>query len=722
MGTPEDAGAAGAGDAASAVPWGADRALLDHLLNRAPIGMAVVDRELRCVWLNDQLERNGGVPRERRLGRRLSEVLPGLPADTIETLMREVLETGTPLIDHEYQGRTASDPEHVHAYSTSFFRLEDTDGTPAGVCYLVIDVTDRWRARQRLALLSDIGARIGTTLDVARTAQELADVAVPDLADFVAVDLLEPVLGGVEPAPGPVRRDNPELIRLGQRSVREGRSGGNGDDLVESIARIGERAPVAPNSPGARCLVDGKAVLEPVLDPAILPWLAQDKVSTERSRTVGLHSLMVVPIRARGTILGVAHFFRRDTPDPFEGDDLILAEEFVSRAAVCIDNARRFTHEHAAALALQRSLLPHGLPRQTAVEVASRYLPADDRAGVGGDWFDVIPLSGARVALVVGDVAGHGTHAAATMGRLRASVHTLADLDMPPDELLAHLDDLVIRFVDEEGTGEGGVDTTALGASCLYAVYDPVSRLCTVARAGHPPPALVRPGGTVEFLDLPAGPPLGLGGLPFESAEFELPEGSLLVLYTDGLVEARDRDVESGMNRLSASLADPDRPLDELCRSVLGILPRNPPADDVALLIARTRTLDSSKVVSWDLPADPAFVAEARTLAGRQLAEWGLDDLAFTTELVVSELITNAIRYASGPIRLRLIRDATLICEVSDATSTSPRMRHARTSDEGGRGLFLVAQFTQRWGTRYTAEGKTIWAEQVLPAVPATTQ
>ncbi|WP_331770649.1 SpoIIE family protein phosphatase (plasmid) [Embleya sp. NBC_00888] len=719
MGTPHNAGADDGGADASAVPWGADRALLDHLLNRAPIGMAVVDRELRCVWLNDQLERSGGIPRALRLGRRISEVLPGLPAETIEAVMRDVLATGVPLIDHEYQGRTASDPDHVHAYSTSFFRLEDGAGVPAGVCYLVIDVTDRWRARQRLALLSDIGARIGTTLDVARTAQELADVAVPDLADFVAVDLLEPVLSGVEPAPGPVRRDNPELIRLGQRSAREGRDGGAaaaGGNLAESIARIGEPAPVARNSPGARCLVDGKAVLEPVLDPEILPWLAEDTVSTDRTRTVGLHSMMVIPIRARGTILGVTHFFRRDTPDPFEGDDLILAEEFVSRAAVCIDNARRFTHEHAAALALQRSLLPHGLPRQTAVEVASRYLPADDRAGVGGDWFDVIPLSGARVALVVGDVAGHGTHAAATMGRLRASVHTLADLDMPPDELLAHLDDLVIRFVDEEGIGEGGVDTTALGASCLYAVYDPVGRVCTIARAGHPPPALVRPGGAVEFLDLPAGPPLGLGGLPFESAEFELPEGSLLVLYTDGLVETRDRDVEFGMDRLRASLADPDRPLDELCRSVLGTLSHNPPRDDVALLVARTRTLDSSKVVSWDLPADPAIVAEARILAGRQLADWGLDDIAFTTELVVSELVTNAIRYASGPIRLRLIRDATLICEVSDATSTSPRLRHARTSDEGGRGLFLVAQFTQRWGTRYTGDGKTIWAEQSLPA------
>ncbi|MGR7001774.1 SpoIIE family protein phosphatase [Yinghuangia aomiensis] len=345
-------------------------------------------------------------------------------------------------------------------------------------------------------------------------------------------------------------------------------------------------------------------------------------------------------------------------------------------------------------------------------------MPADPRAGVGGDWFDVIPLSGARVALVIGDVAGHGAHAAATMGRLRASVHTLADLDMAPDELLAHLDDLVIRFVDEEDTGYDGVDTTALGASCLYAVYDPVSRQCSMARAGHPPPAVVLPDGDVTFPDLPAGPPLGLGGLPFESAEFDLPAGSLIVLYTDGLVADRDRDIESGLERLRVALADPGRPLDDITKSVLDTVPVHPPEDDVALLVARTRVLDTSRVVTWELPADPAVVAEARNHTNRQLTVWGLDDAAFTTELVISELVTNAIRYARGPIRIRLIRDDTLICEVSDTTSTAPRLRHARTTDEGGRGLFLVAQFTQRWGTRYTQDGKTIWAEQQLASAP----
>ncbi|MDX2939209.1 ATP-binding SpoIIE family protein phosphatase [Streptomyces ipomoeae] len=371
--------------------------------------------------------------------------------------------------------------------------------------------------------------------------------------------------------------------------------------------------------------------------------------------------------------------------------------------------------QRTASLALQHSLLPHGLTGGTAVEVASRYLPAGVSLGVGGDWFDIIPLSGARVALVVGDVVGHGIHAAATMGRLRTAVRTLADLDLPPDELLAHLDDLVISLVEQDSRGGEEADAVAaMGARCLYAVYDPVSRRCTMARAGHLPPALVRPDGTVTFPELPPGPPLGLGTLPFESAELELPEGTVIALYTDGLVECGDRDVDEEVSRLRTALTRPGPTLDAVCGDVVGTLLSGPVSDDVVLLLARTHALGQDQVASWDLPPEPSAVANARNLTGAQLAAWGLDDLAFTTELVVSELVTNAIRYGAEPIRLRLIRQDVLICEVSDGSSTSPRLRHARTTDEGGRGLFLVAQFTRRWGTRYTTTGKIIWAEQNL--------
>ncbi|NEA59524.1 SpoIIE family protein phosphatase [Streptomyces sp. SID13666] len=374
-----------------------------------------------------------------------------------------------------------------------------------------------------------------------------------------------------------------------------------------------------------------------------------------------------------------------------------------------IDSA--VTGNQAMAVTLQQSLLPHGLPEQDALDVATRYLPA--RAGVGGDWFDVIPLPGARVALVVGDIVGHGMHAAATMGRLRTAVHNFSMLDLPPDDLLAHLDDLVSRMdKDDVAPGTG---TPAAGATCLYAIYDPVSRRCELARAGHLPPALVHPDGSVEYLDVPAGPPLGLGGLPFEAVEHELPEGSKLVLYTDGLVEDRSRDIDVGLDLLRTALAGADRDPEQTCDAVLDALLPAEPKDDVALLVARARALPEDRIARWSVPSEPSAVSAVRAAAERQLEQWGLDELAFTTELILSELITNAIRHAAGPITVRLLLDRSLICEVTDTSSTSPHLRYAATTDEGGRGLFLVAQLAEHWGTRYTSAGKIIWSEQRIP-------
>lgn len=303
------------------------------------------------------------------------------------------------------------------------------------------------------------------------------------------------------------------------------------------------------------------------------------------------------------------------------------------------------------------------------------------------------------------------------MGRLRTAVRTLADVDLPPDELLTHLDDVVNRLAAEaEVTGSPG-EPAVLGATCTYAVYDPIARTCTLARADHPPPVTVSPDGNVRLLDmdLAAGPPLGLGGLPFESMELDLPEGSLLVLYTDGLLGFRERELDSALEQLCRTLAAPAPTLDALCDRVLHDLLPDRPADDAALLIARARALSADQVAVRDLLSDPAAVPAARSWATHRLAAWELEDAMFTTELVVSELVTNAIRHARGPVQLRLIRDHTLICEVSDASNTAPHMRRARLSDEGGRGLLLVAQLTQRWGTRHAREGKTIWCEQLIP-------
>ncbi|MFG2552049.1 SpoIIE family protein phosphatase [Streptomyces sp. NPDC048581] len=581
-------------------------------------------------------------------------------------------------------------------------------GTVAGVGTAAFDSSEQYAARQRLALLNEAGTRIGTTLNVTRTAQELADLAVPRLADFASVDLLDSVVRGEEPVPGQVDAAV-VLRRVAHQSAAEG--GG----VPEAAVDLGGVDTYPPYSPPARSLTSGRPVLSGEGDPDFVRWVTEHEARAVVVREHGFHSVMATPLRARGITLGVAVFVRGKGTPPFQQDDLILAEELAGRAAVGVDNARRYTRERTNALTLQRSLLPRDLPKQAAVEVAYRYLPAGTGAGVGGDWFDVVPLSGTRVALVVGDVVGHGIHASATMGRLRTAVRTLADVDLPPDELLTHLDDLVTHLTsDDDSIVRELPYTGGIGATCLYAVYDPVSRICTLASAGHVPPALLLPDGTVGIVHLTPGPVLGVGGLPFEATELELPEGSLLAFCTDGLI-SHERDVGLGLERLCEALASPVPSLETTCDSILKDLLPESPADDVALLLARTRALHADQVAAWALPSDPAIVADARAQASRQLAAWGLEEAAFVTELVVSELVTNAIRYGGVPIGLRLIRDRTLICEVSDASSTAPHLRRARTFDEGGRGLHMVAQLTQGWGTRQTPTGKTIWAEQPLP-------
>ncbi|WP_328422332.1 ATP-binding SpoIIE family protein phosphatase [Streptomyces sp. NBC_00443] len=544
------------------------------------------------------------------------------------------------------------------------------------------------RLRWRSAMVNEASVRIGTTLDIARTTQELADLATDHFADIVTVDLLDAVLRGQDAV-----EEGPPLLR------RMARGPADGTDPETAIAPQQLHIP-EHGSPSAYALASGRPSRH------------------QHGRTRGVpraHSTLVVPLRARGTTLGVAEFHRLGNSARYDDEDLVLAQEIAARAAVAVDNARRYTHARATAVTLQRSLLPQETPEQSAVDVASRYLPAGSDAGVGGDWYDVIPLSGARVALVVGDVVGHGIRAAATMGLLRTAVRTLADIDLPPDELLTHLNDVVVRVTteactdpDAEPDADVGGDN---GATCLYAVYDPVSRRCTLARAGDVPPAVVVRDGTAELLDVPPGPPLGLGGLPFETVEVDLPEGSLIALCTDGLIGAGDHDADAGLTTLRQILARPATSLEATCDTVLEALLPSRPDDDIALLLARTRALGTDRVATWDLEADPAVVARARSDVSRQLAAWGLENLEFTAELVVSELVTNAIRYGRSPISLRLIHDRTLLCEVSDASSTTPHLRRARVLDEGGRGLLLVAQLAGQWGTRHARRGKTVWAE-----------
>ncbi|MFI1533278.1 SpoIIE family protein phosphatase [Streptomyces anandii] len=564
-------------------------------------------------------------------------------------------------------------------------------------------------ARERLMLLYEAGVGIGTTLDVERTAQELADVAAPRFADLVTVDLLDAVMRGWEPT------------AEGWRNLRRAAVGGEQRSIP--VYPPGEVVTFSSRAPQLRALQERRGMLETDLRQAH-GWREQDPERARKAVEHGLRSLITVPLRARNVPLGVANFYRTADSPAFQPDDLSFAEELAARAATAIDNARRFTREHAMAVTLQRSLLPRAQPDQDTLQVAWRYLPAE--AGVGGDWFDVIPLAGMRVALVMGDVVGHGLQAAATMGRLRTAVHNFSTLDLPVDEVLGNLDDLVIRMGEEERAGDAAdrhEGTGVTGATCLYAVYDPVAGTCTMARAGHPEPVAVRPDGTVACPGVPASPPLGLGGHPFETAEIALPEGSQLVLYTDGLVDDRAHDIDMGMERLRNALAGSGgRAPEETCQAVIDALKPSHASDDVALLVARTRVLPSSHVAQWAVPPDPAAVPEVRERCRWTLREWGLGEAGFATELILSELVTNAIRYGSPPVGVRLLRGRCLVCEVSDGSGTSPRLRRAATMDEGGRGLFLVAQFAQRWGTRYTTHGKVIWTEQLLvDGTPAAT-
>ncbi|MCX4587263.1 SpoIIE family protein phosphatase [Streptomyces sp. NBC_01481] len=449
----------------------------------------------------------------------------------------------------------------------------------------------------------------------------------------------------------------------------------------------------------------------------------------------GKQAWAFLPLMVSGRAVGgcVVSF---DRPRRLTGEERTLLVALSGLVAQALERARQYDAEHGRAQALQRGLLPRALPSLPAVAAAARYLPASEGT-LGGDWYDVIPLSADRVALVIGDVMGHGLPEAATMGRLRTAVHTLAGLELPPDELFSHLNDLVSELGDD------------FYATCLYALYDPASGLCTFAGAGHPPPAVVHPDGTVHFPDVAANPPLGAATPPFETTELKLPDGSLLVLYTDGFVESARRDIDSGIEQLAKALTvgldgardtgpaevgeaspGPEWPashrhseaghLDRLCDSLVSaLLPAQEETnDDAALLVARTHTLAAEDMATWPLPEDPLAAGLARDHVRHQLAAWRLDDLVMTTELIASELVGNVVRHAKGPVRLRLLRSRTLICEVSDGSLTTPRIRRALDTDEGGRGLQLVAALSHRWGTRYTSDGKCIWTEQPLAEPP----
>ncbi|MFJ9030541.1 PP2C family protein-serine/threonine phosphatase [Streptomyces sp. NPDC102274] len=546
----------------------------------APISLAVWDRDLRCLWFNPSVHNQDIYRSGPVVGGHVTDLVDARHPEFVESTMAEVLESGVPLLGHALWP-TPRAKRTAHYYWIAIVRLGGPDDRSVGACSLVVQVSGG-RESGRMALLSEAESRIGTSLDPMVTSQELAETAVSNVADHVTVDLVDAVTLGKEPLEHLTSTDTSisGFYRGGVASLH--------GDLRESLWAPGTPVFVPPASPFTSVLSSRTSHFEPVLDTSRGTWLDNDPFRAGIIRRTGMHSLMIVPLQAHGTTLGIAQFWRYENPVPFSRADLVLAEALAARASVSLDNALRYTRERTAALAMQRDLMPHRLSGGSAVEVASRYLPAD--GGVGGDWVDVIPLSGARVALVVGDVLGHGINAAVTMGRLRAMVRALTKLEVPPDELLALMDELAVDIARDRFDDDSSTSSSMVWATCLYGVYDPSTRRLTMASAGHPPPAIVSPGGAVDFADVPPGAPLGVGMGSFgEAIEVELAEDSVIALYSDGLIETRDRDVDEGLERLRAALACPVPVLDDLCASVVATLvPHGPSDDDIALLLART--------------------------------------------------------------------------------------------------------------------------------------
>ncbi|GAA1974172.1 SpoIIE family protein phosphatase [Kitasatospora viridis] len=698
-----------------------DLAVRDALFEQSALGIAVLDTELRYTAVNQTLAEMNGVPAEEHVGRTTGETLPDRAADEITVIQRQVLATGEPVIDVTLASPLTA---RTGGYrSMSYSRLTDRAGRVLGISGTVMDVTERYRAvakvehaRRRLALLNEFGSRIGDLLDAGRIAQELAGAAVPRLADFAGAILLQAVEHGDDlPKHGHDRRTS--LLQLGVAANRDGAD-------VEVMLRRGARVTFAEDSSFGRVLRTGVPELlsgSEELESATYP--GDPKVRA--AQALGVHSVLVVPLRARGIVIGLLVLSRAGRREGFDRDDLAFSVELADRAGSSLDNARLYVRERTAALTLQRTLLPQQVPQPTGLEVAYRYVPGSSGTEVGGDWFDVIPLPGDRTALVVGDVMGHGLRAAATMGRLRTAVRVLAALDLPPDVLLRHVHELADDLA--QGPDE------ALLATCVYAVYDPATARLTMAKAGHIPPVLVSPerpgparsggplpGGRGRVLELPSGAPLGVGGVAFESVELKVPEGSVLALCTDGLVESRDKDLDVGLGRLQSVLEKPYPSIQHACEAVLDTMEQGREPDDVALLLARLgRGEEGARTVGWTLPAEPTAVSRARRLVRGALRDWDVAELTDTVELLVSELVTNSVRYASAPIGVRLTLAGVLLVEISDPMPDPPRERHAAEADEGGRGLELVRRLALRWGARAEGMGKVVWFEQELPGKEA---
>ncbi|AVH60923.1 PAS domain S-box protein [Streptomyces dengpaensis] len=684
---------------AGAVSRGEDVAVLKAMFTQSPVGLQVLDDQLRVVRMNSATRGLRDTPVGHLLGRRFTEAYELEDPEEEAAVAQRVLESGEPVVNRLVRGGQAPGRPRRRIYSVSYFRLEASHGDVLGLVASAVDVTERENAQNRLALLDTVRARVGHALNVPAVCRELVEAVVPAFAGIAVVEVIEDVVCGEEPPSVPVHRDVP-LRRTACQGPIPARP-------------AGDVRPLSADTPFSRVLADLRPRLISIEEDS--SWLAADPARADAIRRSGAHSLIVAPLALRGQALGVVSFYRHQQEDPFDEDDVELASAACEHAALCINNARQYMREWIIASTVQRRLLPQHPATHATVETSQLHLPGPEG---GGAWFDAIALPGARTALIVGDVGGRGISAAITMGQLRTAIHTLAALDLRPDELLARLSDTAVRLAAERLAlpPQDPLQSEPLTVSCAIAIYDPVDLTCTIARAGIPEPVAVFPDGASANLPVPPGPPLtGTGDAPFPATTVKLAEGSTLAMGTAALADevlAPSGPLRPLLNGAST------RHLPVVCDKIANALTGGHRIGETLMLLARMKALPADRVLALSLPADPEAAPIARAAARRQLSVWGVDEeTAFTNELIVSELVGNAVRYGAPPLQLRLIFDRMLTSEVSDGATSAPQVKHARTIDETGRGLFIIASLADQWGTRYWERGKTVWAvQQMMPS------
>jgi serine phosphatase RsbU (regulator of sigma subunit) len=644
-------------------------------------------------------------PGAEELARRLPEILPSMSVGESARIVAQVLELGYPVLEFSRNERVPVTPDWgVPRRAERRARRERAARTRAAGRPLPADLRDEAEdleyaaVRERLEFLNEVSGRIGTSLDLTETIGEVSRAVVPRFTDVAGTYLREQVVAG-EGFPDGV----PDTTTMWHRVALEHTDEpGRWDDVVP----VGEAMPFPAHTPFFQCMTTGEPVLVPRITEETGHAIASQFDKRDIRPLITGRSMLVVPLKARQVVLGFMILLRHPERPVFNDMDRVTGAELAARAGLVLDNARIYTHQENVAETLQDSMLPHIPARMAGCDIATRYLPGTLLGRIGGDWFDAVKLPGARTALVVGDVMGHGLNSAAMMGQLRTAVQTMAALDLPPARLLRNLDDLAQRLGD------------SYLATCLYAVYDPIGGELALANAGHVPPVLVRAAdGRSELLDLPTGAPIGVGGVPFETVRVPVASGDRLVMCTDGLVEVRGEDIGVGLATLCESAAHPAASMDDACDTIVRALNAGGDRkDDVALLMARLGGIAPGDVAEWRLARDAAEVRRARAAVREQLHGWGLAALADTAELLVGELVANAVRHARArPVDLRLVRGDTLLCEVDDDDHELPSLLTAGPGDEYGRGLRVVSTLARQWGASRTGAGKTVWCELPLP-------